>query len=93
MQVKDGQVGHLNALMSDRGGDEALKAKGWEMSCVGVSKSNPNEVMGCVVWDTSDRYYANAESPEQNALYEELRALLASEPEWFDCDVLSEERA
>jgi hypothetical protein len=48
---------------------------------------------GAVTWDTSENYYKNAESPEQNKDYEQMRALLAGDPEWFDCDVLEETRA
>ena len=63
------------------------------MSIAGRRKESPDEVWGCVTWDTSDRYYANAESPEQNEWYERMRGLLASDPEWFDCDVIEEQRA
>jgi len=93
MKVKPGQVGALTALMSDPAMEAEMKGKGWEMDITGVSKNDPNEVWGAVVWDTSDRYYANAESPEQNASYEKMRALLAEDPEWFDCDLLAENRA
>jgi hypothetical protein len=91
MQLKPGQKDALNSLMSDRRTEDAIKAAGWEMSVTGTSKNNPDEVWGCVVWDTSERYYANAESPEQNAMYEQMRGMLASDPEWFDCDVLAQE--
>jgi hypothetical protein len=87
MKVKPGQVGALTALMSDPGMEAEMKGKGWEMDITGVSKNDPNEVWGAVIW------YANAESPEQNASYEKMRALLAEDPEWFDCDLLAENRA
>ena len=93
MQVKPGQLDALNTLMSDPATEADMKARGWEMDIVGVSKNNRNEVWGAVVWDTSERYYTNAESPEQNAMYEKMRVLLAADPEWFDCDLLSESRA
>lgn len=93
LQVKPGQRDALNNLMSDPSTQAQLKAAGWEMDITGSRKDNPDEVWGCVVWDTSERYYANAESPEQNKMYEQMRALLAADPEWFDCDVMSVERA
>jgi hypothetical protein len=77
-------------------GDQNLaraKERGFMMDVVGKRKESPDEVLGCVTWDPSERYYANAESPEQNAEYEKMRALLASDPEWFDCDVVEERRA
>jgi len=93
MQVKPGQKEALNALMSGPSIQDQLKARGWEMDITGSSKNNPDEVWACVVWDTSDRYYANAESPEQNAMYEKMRSMLAADPEWFDCDVLAQNSA
>jgi heme-degrading monooxygenase HmoA len=93
MQVKPGQKDAFNQLMTNRQTEEALAASGWEMSVTGTSKNNPDEIWGSVVWDTSERYYANAESPQQNAMYGQMRALLASDPEWFDCDVLADNRA
>lgn len=93
MNVKPGQMDALLAMMSDPGMEAEMKSRGWEMDITGVSKNNPNEFWGAVVWDTSERYYANADSPEQNAVYEKMRAMLTGDPEWFDCDVLSESRA
>jgi hypothetical protein len=93
MKVKPGHVDELKALMSDPAGEAEMNGRGWEMDITGISKNDPNEVWGCVTWDTSERYYANAESPEQNAMYEKMRGLLAEDPEWHDCDVLGENRA
>jgi hypothetical protein len=94
MKVQPGKVDQLRALMGDDAGDEArLRDNGFAMSLVGQRKDDPEEVWGCVTWDTSERYYANAASPEQNAQYEKVRALLAEDPQWFDCDVLEDQRA
>jgi len=71
----------------------AMAAKGFERSIAGKSKDDPNEVWVAVTWDTSERYYANADSPEQSADYERMRALLTADPEWHDCDVLAEDSA
>lgn len=92
MKVLPGKVDELRALMAENG-DDRLKDRGWVASVAGRHKENPDEVWGCVTWDTSERYYANAESPEQNATYERMRALLAADPEWFDCNVIEEQRA
>jgi hypothetical protein len=43
-----------------------------------------DELWGVAVFESEDLYRKNAESPEQNAEYEEYRALLAAEPEWHD---------
>jgi hypothetical protein len=91
MKTLPGKVGELKKLME--GEDDRVAGSGWEMSVVGVRKDNSDEVWGCVTWDTSEGYYKNADSPEQNAVYEKMRALLAADPEWFDCDVIEEQRA
>ncbi len=36
------------------------------------------------VFDDVDAYRANADSPEQDARYQELRALLQDDPDWLD---------
>jgi heme-degrading monooxygenase HmoA len=91
MNVQPGKADDLIKLMS--GNAPAVGARGFERSIAGKSKDNPDEVWVAVTWDTSERYYANAESPEQNAQYEKMRALLTADPEWHDCDVLTEETA
>ena len=93
MQVKPGQKDALNALMSDPSMEAQMKARGWEMDITGSSKNNPDEVWACVVWDTSDRYYKNAESPDQDKDYQKMMQFLTGEPEWFDCDIAEERHA
>lgn len=93
MKVQPGKVGEITKIMSSPEDQARIKAAGWEMTVVGSRKDNPDEIWGMVTWDTSDRYYKNAESPEQNKDYEQMRALLAGDPEWFDCDVVEESRA
>jgi quinol monooxygenase YgiN len=36
------------------------------------------------VFDDADAYRANAESPEQDARYRQLRGLLQDDPDWLD---------
>jgi len=36
------------------------------------------------VFEDADAYRANAASPEQDARYQEMRALLEDEPDWLD---------
>jgi len=35
-----------------------------------------------------ESYVANANSPEQNEFYEKFRALLVSDPEWMDGEII-----
>jgi heme-degrading monooxygenase HmoA len=91
MSVLPGKLDDFIAMMSED--SSAMGAKGFERSIAGKSKDDPNEVWVAITWDTSERYYANADSPEQSADYERMRALLTADPEWHDCDVLSEDSA
>jgi hypothetical protein len=93
MKVQPGKIDDLRGVMSSQADEGRLRGRGWQMSIVGTRKDNPEEVWGCVTWDTSDRYYQNAESPEQGQMFEKMRAMLASDPEWFDCDVVEERKA
>jgi heme-degrading monooxygenase HmoA len=91
MQVQPGKMDEMMQLMADE--PARMAAKGWQRTIAGKSKDDSNTVWVAVAWDTSERYYANADSPEQGQDYERMRALLTADPEWFDCDVLQEESA
>lgn len=94
MKVQPGKVDEMKQLVRDRGAENRRQASaGWERTVVGQTKDDPNTLWVAVTWDTSERYYANAESPDQNEWYQKMRALLESDPEWFDCDVVEEQTA
>jgi heme-degrading monooxygenase HmoA len=94
MKVQPGKIDDLKRLTHDQGAEaRRLADSGWEKTVIGQSKSDPNTVWGVVTWDTTERYQANANAPEQNEWYQKMRALLESDPEWFDCDVIDEQTA
>lgn len=93
MKVQPGKVGEIMKIMGSQEDQERIKKAGWQMTVVGTRKDNPEEVWGMVTWDSSDRYYKNAESPEQDKDFQQMRKLLGADPEWFDCDVVEESRA
>ena len=93
MKAQPGKAAEIQKIMASQEDVERVKKAGFQLSIVGTRKDNPDEMWGVVTWDTSENYYKNAESPEQNKDYEQMRALLAADPEWFDCDVLEETRA
>jgi len=64
--------------------DQKGKATGFLRSVVVVSNDGPDDIMAGVRWDSADNYRANSERAEQGAWYQELRAILAADPEWFD---------
>ena len=46
--------------------------------------ADPKEIWMSVVFESKEAYVSNAESPEQGARYERMRALLTADPEWHD---------
>lgn len=49
----------------------------------------PDEYYLVAVFSDKAAYVANANSPEQDAQYRRLRALLIADPEWHDGEVIS----
>ncbi len=52
------------------------------------SDADPNELYVSVLFESREAYVANAESPEQDTRYRELRQLLEADPEWHDGEVV-----
>jgi quinol monooxygenase YgiN len=52
------------------------------------SRSRPGELIGVAVFDSETSYRRNADDPEQDRWYRQLRDLLEADPEWNDGDVL-----
>ncbi|MSQ61586.1 MAG: hypothetical protein EXR43_03270 [Dehalococcoidia bacterium] len=50
---------------------------------------DPNELMLGVLFESKEAYFANANSPDQNAEYQRMRAMLAAEPEWNDGEIIA----
>ena len=51
-------------------------------------RKQTGDLLGVVVFDSEEHYDRNANDPEQDRWYRQLRALLESDPEWTDGDVL-----
>jgi quinol monooxygenase YgiN len=50
--------------------------------------TNPGELFLVVVFESREAYWANAQSPEQNQRYQEMRALMSADPEWHDGEIV-----
>lgn len=51
-------------------------------------RAGSNDLIGVVVFDSESNYRKNADDPEQDRWYRELRELLTEDPKWNDGDVL-----
>jgi heme-degrading monooxygenase HmoA len=50
--------------------------------------ADPNQYYLVTVWESKDAYFANANSPEQDADYRRMLELLESPPEWHDGEIV-----
>jgi quinol monooxygenase YgiN len=50
--------------------------------------ANPGELFLVVVFESREAYWANAQSPDQNQRYQEMRALMLADPEWHDGEIV-----
>ena len=85
MRLKAGSEGRLQALMQEY---ETLDVPGYVGSTVYRMDDNPNEIYMAVLFDDRETYHANAQSPEQDARYREMLALLDGAPDWHDGEVV-----
>ena len=54
--------------------------------------ADPNDVYMVAVFESRESYVANAQSPEQNAQYQEWAKWFEEEPEWHDGEIVYAER-
>jgi antibiotic biosynthesis monooxygenase (ABM) superfamily enzyme len=90
--------GTILRVRMKHGGEEALKALLDEFEARRVPgfignytyrlDADPRVNMTAIVFASKEAYVANANSPEQAALYERMAALFDGEPEWFDGEII-----
>jgi quinol monooxygenase YgiN len=51
--------------------------------------ADPNDYYLAVVFESREAYWANAQSPEQDARYQQWLPLLEGEPEWHDGEIVN----
>ena len=85
LRVKPGTEAELMALSND---PAYQQVPGWVSTCVYRMDADPNEFYLAVVFESKEAYHANATSPEQDARFRQLRALMAADPEWHDGEIV-----
>jgi len=63
---------------------ETRAIPGWVAEYLYQSDANPDELFMAVVFASEEAYRQNAASPEMDAAYQRMRAMLAADPEWHD---------
>ena len=84
VRLKDGAESTLNALMDEF---EARHVPGFIGHYGYRLDADPHLYMAAIVFASKDAYVANANSPEQHAIYERMIAVFDGEPEWFDGEI------
>lgn len=49
--------------------------------------ADPNDGFMAVTFESKEKYWANAKSPEQDARYRKMMTYFAGEPEWHDGEI------
>jgi hypothetical protein len=86
LRAKPGTQAEIAALARETQG---VKIPGMVADYVYQLDNAAHEYYMAVVFETKAAYVANANSPEQDARYQRLRALLVVDPEWYDGEILS----
>ncbi len=87
MRPKPGMEAAIEDLFR-REAEERPKPAGALAGYLFRPRSRPGELMGVAVFDSEASYRKNADDPEQDRWYRQLRELLEADPEWNDGDVL-----
>jgi|SRR4051812_9067183 len=88
-QPLPGKEQELEALVSQEGQQDAqrLRDSGWVSTH--VFKLDKGGMMGVAIFESKEKYQANANDPKQDEWYRKFRALLQADPEWNDGEVIA----
>jgi quinol monooxygenase YgiN len=84
VRVKPGALEALNRLLEYRDGAPpgGVAIYTYQMD------ADPNELYMVAVFESKEVYHANAQSAEQNQLYEQMVQWFDGEPEWNDGEIV-----
>ena len=85
MKVK---AGHEDQLLDSLGSHKPQRMIGWFM----MKPDNPEEdFIGCAIFEDKEAHLDNANSPEQNEVFNNVMKHLQSEPSWIDGEYIAGE--
>ncbi|HLQ62276.1 MAG TPA: antibiotic biosynthesis monooxygenase [Candidatus Acidoferrales bacterium] len=87
-RVKSGKEQELMTLSQEF---EQSPPEAWMSTTIYKSAAHPGEYWMAVAFRDEASYKANADSPRQQEWYEKMRAVLESDPEWHDGEVVRAE--
>ena len=87
--IKPGLEGQFRQLIEGQmHAFEAGQIPGFVATYTYRSDADPNDYYLAVVFESREAYWANAQSPEQDARYHQWLPLLEGEPEWHDGEIV-----
>jgi quinol monooxygenase YgiN len=84
IKIDPTKIEELKAL-----GDSMGTAPGQVARYVYLMDADPGVFFLVAVFESKEAYWANAQSPEQNERFMQLRALLLEDPQWHDGEIVS----
>lgn len=84
MRIKPDAEGALLAQMRE----DVNRVPGFVSAHIYRSDVDPREFWLAVVFTDRESYRANADSPEQDQSYRQMRDLLEADPEWHDGEIV-----
>jgi quinol monooxygenase YgiN len=88
MRPKQGHEQAVLEMMDTWVRERAPRIEGFLTAALYRNEGDPKELIGAVVFQSRDAYFANANDPEQDRWYRRLVEHLESEPRFIDGDVL-----
>jgi quinol monooxygenase YgiN len=85
-QVKPGMEAKFKELEQEFA---TAKVPGYVVTYVYQMDADSGEHYMAIIFESKEAYHANASSPEQDARYRKLRALLTADPDWHDGQIVS----
>ncbi len=86
MRIKPGMEAKLEEVSRTA---EAAQIPGFVATYIYRMDADPNEYYMAVIFTDKAAYRANADSPEQNARFQDMMTMLEREPEWHDGEIMS----
>ena len=90
LRIKPGMEGQFRQLLQDQArAFETGQVAGFVASYAYRMDADPNDFFIAAVFENREAYWANAQSPEQDARYRQWLPLLDGEPEWHDGEIVT----
>lgn len=89
LHVKPGEEQAVIALMDEWKRERKSKASGFNSGYLYRQDAEPETLTMVVAFDGQQHYRRNAESPEQDRWYRQVRSHLVDDPVWEDGEIVA----